>query len=124
LQARALIETKNARDARDAVGMWKQFAKNKLARDASEERPPVVALDDGAGVFHELAVFDGGRAGSFAGAAVEAFVDVIDERSGDRSASGCGGHGITPPTGRRLGLRGLGELALRDLDHLVDSAAR
>ena len=95
-----------------------------MARDASEEGPPVVALDDGAGVFDELAVLDGGRAGSFAGAAVETFVDMIDERSGDRSATRCGGYGIAPATARRLGPRGLGELALRDLDHLVDSAAR
>jgi hypothetical protein len=75
-------------------------------------------------VFDEFAVLDGGRAGSFASAAVEAFVDVIDKRSGDRSAARRGSHGIASTTGRRLQPRGLGELALRDLDHLVDSAAR
>jgi hypothetical protein len=51
-------------------------------------------------VFHELAVLDAGRAGGFAGAAVETFVNVIDERIGD------------------------GKIAQLDVDHLVDAAAR
>ena len=53
-----------------------------------------------ASVFHEFAVLDPGGAGGFAGAAVETFVNVIDERIGD------------------------GKVAQLDVDHLVDSAAR
>jgi len=51
-------------------------------------------------VFHEFAVLDPGGAGGFAGAAVETFVNVIDERIGD------------------------GKVAQLDVDHLVDAAAR
>src|SRR5580692_8040360 len=71
----------------------------EIARDAAEERALIVALDEGAGVLDELAVLDAGGAGGFAGAAVETFVDVIDEGVGD------------------------GLLFRLDVDHLVDAAA-
>jgi hypothetical protein len=74
-------------------------------------------------VLDEFPVLDAGGACGFAGAAVEAFVDVVDERVGDQ----------------RLALRGDGaialnfvvefargvalDLALGDMDHLVDAAA-
>jgi hypothetical protein len=64
--------------------MRKQVAEHKLARKASEERALVVALNERAGVFDELAILDCGRACSFAGTAVQAFINVIDEGIGDR----------------------------------------
>ncbi len=85
LQAEALIEAKNARDDGDAMGVRKQFAEHQPSGQAGEERALVIALDDGAGVFDELAVFHRGRADGFAGAAIKAFVDMIDEGSGDRA---------------------------------------
>jgi len=60
----------------------------------------MVALNACAGVLDELAVLDAGGAGGFAGAAVEAFINVIDEGVGDGSA------------------------VLRDVHHLADAAAR
>ena len=123
-----------------------------MARDASEHGALVVAFDQGAGMLDEFAVFDGGGAGGFTGAAIEAFVDVLDERLGDLRASRpwsfgtdangsacdslsiCGGRRIyrgrrrTLGTGLGMWLRVLvadgGEIGLGDVDHLVDAAAR
>ena len=80
LQSGALVEPDEARDGGDAVGIREKFAEGEIARDAGEERALVVALDERAGMLDEFAVLDGGGAGGFAGAAVEAFVDVLDER--------------------------------------------
>ncbi len=85
-----------------------QMAKDEITRDAIKPGTLVIALDARAGVFDELAVLDAGRAGGFARAAVETFVDVIDKGVGD---------GDVP-------LDFVIELASRDVDHLVDAAAR
>ena len=79
LEAGALVEPDEARKRGDAIGMREKPAEGEIASDAGEERALVVALDERAGVLDELAVLDGGGAGGFAGAAVEAFVDVLDE---------------------------------------------
>ena len=81
----------------------------------------------------ELAVLDAGGAGGFAGAAVEAFVDVLDEGFGDFQASGFRRRGRVHQRGRRRQRAGLrlglvggadgGEVGLSDVDHLVDAAA-
>ena len=84
LQAEALVKANDAREGGDTMGMRKQVAEHKLARKASEERALVVALNERAGVFDELAILDCGRACSFAGTAVQAFINVIDEGIGDR----------------------------------------
>lgn len=99
LQAGTLVEAEEAGDCRDAPRVRQELAKDEVAREARQERAPVVAPDAGAGVFDELAVLDAGGAGGFAGAAVEAFVDVVDEAGGDRL------------------------LAVFDVDHLADAAA-
>jgi len=80
---------------------------NEIARDTSEPGALVVAFDASAGVLDELAVFDAGGASSFASAAVETFIDVIDE-------------GIADGDGRR---RMVIQVTLKDVDHLVDAAA-
>ena len=80
LQAAALVDPDEAREGCDAFGRWQKFAEGEVARDAGEERALIIALDERAGVLDEFAVLDGGWAGGFAGAAVEAFVDVLDER--------------------------------------------
>ena len=103
LQAGALVEPEEARERGDAIGVGKKFAEGDVAQDAREERALVVALDERAGVFDELAVFDDGGAGGFAGAAVEAFVDVIDEGFGDRGAGAGAVFGL-----RKRGRRGRG----------------
>src|SRR5216683_1864640 len=98
LQPGTLIEAQNARGVDDAMRLREKMPENKVARGAGEPGAGIVALDARAGVLDELSVFDAGRAGGFAGAAVEAFVDVVDERFGD------------------------GLLVQLDLDHLVDAA--
>src|SRR6266704_3309132 len=71
LQARALIQAKQAGGVREVKRTGEQNAENEIARDAR------------AGVLDEFAVLDAGGAGGFAGAAVQAFVDVIDKGAGD-----------------------------------------
>jgi hypothetical protein len=84
LQAGALVKTENAGSISDQIGIGHQLAEDKIARSAGEPGAFVVALDARAGVFDEFSVLDSGRAGSFASAAVQAFIDVIDEPIGDR----------------------------------------
>ncbi len=60
-----------------------QSAENEIARDASNPGAGIFALDARAGVLDEFAILDAGGAGGFAGAAVQAFVNVIDEGAGD-----------------------------------------
>lgn len=118
-----MIEPKQARDGRDAIAVRKQLPKREVAKDAREDRAFVVALDESAGVFDEFAVFDDRGACGFAGAAVEAFVDVIDEGLGDwgvRVGAVCGRRG----DGLCVSGADVGEIGLRDVDHLVDAAAR
>src|ERR1700685_3417394 len=53
-----------------------------MARDTSEDRALVVALDEGTGMFDEFAVLDGGGAGGFAGAAGEGPVGGLGQGLG------------------------------------------
>src|SRR5712692_10562186 len=99
LQPGTLIEAQNVRGVDDAMRLGEKMPENKVARGAGEPGAGIVALDARAGVLDEFSIFDTGGAGSFASAAVEAFVDVIDEGVGD------------------------GLLVEFDLDHLVDAAA-
>ena len=82
-QARTLIEAQDARGVDDAMGFGEKVPENEIARGAGEPGAGIVAFDVRAGVLDEFSIFDAGGAGSFASAAVEAFVDVIDERFGD-----------------------------------------
>ncbi len=146
LETGTLVEPNEAREHGDAIGVRKKFAECEIARDAGEERTLVVALDERAGVLDEHAVLNGRRAGGFAGAAVEAFVDVLDEGFCDLRASGGRIFGAnrdtTPGSSLSVGWRGRGvrrgglsleigmggadivEIGLGDVDHLVDAAAR
>lgn len=85
----------------------KKVAEKELARDVGDPRALVTALDAGASMLDELSVFDARGAGGFASAAVEAFVDVIHESVADLRF--------------RLGLAV--ELALEDVEHLLDAPA-
>ena len=76
------------------------MTKDETAHGAGEKWPAVVPLDSCASVFNELAVFHAGGAGSFASAAVEAFVHVLDEGIGN------------------------GLVVQFDVNHLANSAAR
>jgi hypothetical protein len=107
LQAGALVEAKKARGGRDAVWMRKQIAKNEVPRQPAENGALVIALDDGASVFDELAVLDARGAGSFASPAVETLVDVIDERGSDGDVV----------------FAAVRKFTLRDANHLMDAAA-
>ncbi len=100
LQAGALIQTKQAGGVREVKRTGQQSAENEIARDASDPGAGIFALNARAGVLDEFAVLDAGGAGGLAGAAVQAFVNVIDKGIGD------------------------GQLALLDVDHLADAAAR
>jgi hypothetical protein len=68
----------------------------------------VTTLDAGACILDQLSVLDAGGAGSFAGAAVEALVDVIDESVADL----------------RFRLRLAVKLVLENMKHLTNAAAR
>ena len=83
LQAGALVKTKNAREIGDDVGIGEQLVEDEVADDAGEPGALVFEIDARAGVLDEFAVLDAGGAGGFAGAAVETFVDVVDEGVGD-----------------------------------------
>ena len=83
LQAGALIETKDPREVGDDVGIGEQVVEDKIAENAGEPGTLVLEIDARAGVLDEFAVLNAGGAGGFAGAAVEAFVDVVDEGAGD-----------------------------------------
>src|SRR2546427_513094 len=100
LQAGTLIQTQQAGGVREVKRTGEQSAENEIARDASNPGAGIFALDARAGVLDEFAILDAGGAGGFAGAAVQAFVNVIDEGAGD------------------------GQLALLDMYHLADAAAR
>ena len=117
LQTGALVEPEEARERGDAIGVWENLRKARLRSDAREERALVVALDEGAGVLDEFAVLDGGGAGGFAGAAVEAFVDVLDEGFGDLGRTGGGvlGPKAYGPPGFPFRLFGEDTEARRDL---------
>ena len=93
-----MIEAQNARGVDDAMRFGEKVPENEIARGAGEPRAGIVAFDVRAGVLDEFSIFDAGGAGGFASAAVEAFVDVLDERIGD------------------------GLLVQLDLDHVVDAA--
>jgi hypothetical protein len=80
LQAGALVQTDDPRREGDAFGIRQNAAIDEIARDAREPRPPILALDPGAGVFDECAVLNARWAGGFASPAIQAQVDVADER--------------------------------------------
>ena len=84
LQAGALVEAKQSGGEGDTVGVGKQALKNDVARESREERALVLVFNARAGVFDEFAVFHAGGAGGFAGAAIEAFINVADETFGER----------------------------------------
>src|SRR5215469_7654051 len=86
-EAGALGESHEASKTRDAAGIRKQAAIHTIANGARATRTLEIASDLRAGEFNELAVFDAGWAGSFAGAAVEAAVDVSDERFAEFEAA-------------------------------------
>ena len=83
------------------------MAKEKIAKEGGGPGAFEIALDAGAGILDEFSILDAGGAGSFASAAVETFIDVLDV-------------GVRDGRGR---LSMIGKLALRDVDHLVDAAA-
>jgi hypothetical protein len=88
--------------------MRQQLAENEIARKARKKRTAIVACDACAGVLDELAVFDARGAGGFASAAIEAFIDMVDETGSERKDL----------------LRGIGLRGGLDADHLADAAAR
>ena len=99
-QARALVEPEHSRQIDYAVGIREQVTENEAARDGRKPGAGIFALDSRPGVLDEFPILDSRRAGGFASAAVEAFVDVIDKTIRD------------------------GLLVQLHLDHLVDTAAR
>ena len=108
LQTGTLIEAKKPGGVFDEMGSGEEMPEDEIARDAREPGTLVVAFDASAGMFDEFSILNAGGAGGFAGAAVETFVDVVDEGSADGD-------------GRRRMVR---KLALKDVDHLINAAAR
>ena len=66
--------------------MRQQVAIDQAARGARQQRPAIVLLDLRARRLHQLAVLDAGRARGFAGAAIQALVDVLNEGITEREA--------------------------------------
>lgn len=60
---------------------------NKSARGLGEPRAFVLCLDARPRMLDQLSELDTGRAGGFARAAIQAFVDVVDEDAGKRQLS-------------------------------------
>ena len=100
LQSGPLVKTQQARRGGNAARVRQQAAINDVASDPRQQRTLVVALDARSRVLDELSIFNAGRARRFARAAVETFIDVIDERIGDRN------------------------ITLFHVNHLMNSAAR
>ena len=90
------------------MGSRKKITEKEVARDVSEPRTLITELDSGARMLDELSVFNSGGAYGFTRAAVEAFVDVIYESVADG----------------RFRLRLAAQLALENLKHLPNAAAR
>ncbi len=84
LQAGALIEAEQSGGQCNAFGMGKKVVEDKCARESREERTLILSFNAGAGVLDEFAVFHAGGAGGFTGAAIEAFINVVDETFGKR----------------------------------------
>jgi hypothetical protein len=99
LQAGALIEAQDVCGVDETMRFGKKVPENKIARGAGKPGARIVAFDARAGVLDEFSIFDSRGAGGFASAAVEAFVDVIDEGIGE------------------------GLVVQLDVDHLVNAAA-
>ena len=78
-----MVEAQQLCEHGDAIRIWKQAPIDEIARETREERALIFVLDAGACVFDQSSVPDSGRAGGFAGAAVEAFVNMLDEWFGD-----------------------------------------
>lgn len=108
LQSGVLIEAQEASGVLHEMRSAEEMTKEKIADELGEPRAPVIALNAGAGMLDESSILDARGTGGLASAAVEAFIDVVDE--GIRN--GRGGVGM------------IGELALRDVHHLVDAATR
>ena len=108
LHAGTLVEAEDSRRVLDEMRSGKKIAKKEVARYVSEPGAFVTALDASARMLDQLSVLDAGGAGGFAGAAVEAFVNVIHESVADL----------------RFRLLLAAELALENVEHLLDAAAR
>ncbi|HYY72316.1 MAG TPA: hypothetical protein VE778_01860 [Candidatus Bathyarchaeia archaeon] len=106
LHARTLVEAENTRSILDEMRGREKIAEKEVARDMSEPRALVTALDAGARVLDQLSVLHAGGTGGFTGATVKAFVDVIDESVADW----------------RFRLRLAVELALENVKHLTNAA--
>jgi hypothetical protein len=108
LQAGSLIEAEEAGGVFDKMGSRKELLENEVPGRASEPGALVTAFDAGARVLHQFSVFHARRAGRLASAAVEAFVDVIDEAIGDAGFPG----------------RLAADFSLKNVEHLLDAASR
>ena len=108
LQAGPLVETEEAGRIFDKMGSRKEFLENEVPRRAREPGALVTALDAGTRMLDQSSVLHARRAGRLASAAVEAFVDVIDETIGDAGFP------------RQLAA----EFFLKNAEHLLDAASR
>lgn len=107
LQARALIKAEKTSGVFNEMRSGKKVTEEKVAKELGEPGTLVIALDARPGMFDKFSILYARGAGRFAGAAIKTSVDVNDE-------------GVRDARGRFL----IGKLALRDVDHLMDAAAR
>ena len=100
LQSGSLIKAHEFRRGGDAIRIGQQPPVDEISRQPRKKRALVFVFDARAGVRHQLSVVHRGGAGGFAGAAVEAPVNVLDESVRN------------------------GKLTLLDQKHLANAAAR
>jgi hypothetical protein len=119
LQARTLIQAREAGRIFDEMRSGEKLLEEEVACGARDPGALVRALDASAGVLDQFPVLDAGRAGRFAGAAVKAFVDMLDKGIADARLR----LGLASQRRARLRRRDT-DLALKDVKHLVDPPAR
>ena len=102
-EAGALGESGEAREACDATRIRKQTAINVIANGARAAGTFVIPGDLGASEFDEFAVFDAGGARGFAGAAVEAAINVRDKSFAEFEAAQVDEGHLTDSAARRIG---------------------
>src|SRR5579872_1085734 len=105
LQSRVLVDSQKARNEGYAIRVGKQAAKYEIAREAREKWPPIILFNLRASCFDQLAVFDARGTCGFARSAIQAPIDVRDERVAKREMALVDKYHVTNSAARRIGFQ-------------------
>src|SRR6266850_935527 len=100
-----LIEPKQSRPTREQRIVAQHFGENIVSYRTLQPRPRRFALDKRAGAFYDAAILDAARTRRLTGAAIEAAVDVGDERLGNRQLPLVHLRNLVDAPARRIHLR-------------------